>query len=102
MDTNMNKGKYMIYYMSDIHLEINGLSLQLYEAIKKARNNFTKNNINILILAGDIAHPDKIFDSFLQYVSEIFTWILYIAGNHEYYKGDISSRNKLFRSMCNK
>lgn len=46
---------------------------------------------SILILAGDISSLTWQLKSFIEYLSPKFAAIIYIAGNHEFYKGDINT-----------
>jgi len=48
-------------------------------------------NSHILILGGDICHISEIekHTAFFEYVSEKFQYVLYIPGNHEFYKSEL-------------
>lgn len=77
-----------ITYMSDIHLEFGILDISKIECG------------DILILAGDISiHEEITREVELQWFAELkkkFLHILYIAGNHEFYGGDIlETRDKI-------
>jgi predicted MPP superfamily phosphohydrolase len=69
-----------IQYLSDIHLETHhNTSKQLFEKILKPSAPY-------LALCGDIGYPGaQLYEPFLQYCSENFEHIFYIAGNHEFY-----------------
>ncbi len=70
-----------IYYISDLHLEFEEENLlKIYEG-KTYLDSY-------LVLAGDICsyvYETKI-KKFFEYISKKFKRIIYIAGNHEYYK----------------
>lgn len=86
-----------IAYTSDVHLEFGDMDL------------VNKDNADVLILAGDICTPHywnknhngsvrKMKDqqvAFFRRVSEQFPKILYIAGNHEHYHGDVNETWKI-------
>lgn len=81
-----------IAFTSDVHLEFGDKDL------------LNKDNADLLILAGDIATPHywgknhsntarKMKDkqvAFFRRVSEQFPRVIYIAGNHEHYHGDVN------------
>jgi predicted MPP superfamily phosphohydrolase len=69
-----------IQYLSDIHLETHhNTSKTLFEKILKPSAPY-------LALCGDIGYPGaQLYEPFLQYCSEHFEHVFYIAGNHEYY-----------------
>jgi predicted phosphodiesterase len=72
-----------IQYVSDLHLEF-------YDTIELA--NFVKPVAKYLALAGDIGKPGHaLYDRFLQYASDNWKHVFYVAGNHEYYD---TCRNK--------
>lgn len=66
-----------IQYVSDLHLEF-------YDKIKVA--DLVKPVAKYLALAGDIGKPGHaVYDRFLQYASDNWKHVFYVAGNHEYY-----------------
>jgi predicted MPP superfamily phosphohydrolase len=69
-----------IQYVSDIHLETHyNTSELIFEKILKPSAPY-------LALCGDIGYPGApLYEPFLQYCSENFEHVFYIAGNHEYY-----------------
>ncbi|HAC25397.1 MAG TPA: metallophosphoesterase [Cytophagales bacterium] len=76
----------MIQFASDLHLEFS------------ANRNFLDRNpivpkAEVLVLAGDIVPYARLelASTFLQRVSGQFTTIYWLAGNHEYYGGDIAA-----------
>jgi len=75
-----------IYYASDLHLEFeDNKLLKMYDVYKYEGNNYQD---SYLVLAGDICcynHKDK-FNTFFEYISKKFKRVIYISGNHEYYK----------------
>ena len=86
MEKVLSNNKYMkVAIVSDIHLEFwrNDLNFKLF------RN---YNNIDLLILAGDIIvfnNYNQLFDNFFDFISKEYPNIIYILGNHEFYYGDI-------------
>ena len=74
-----------IRIMSDLHLEMGHMHLSP--------------GGDVLVLAGDIGVVDK--PSYLNLIdiwSEMFTHIIYVTGNHEYYKGDIDKSLKKLKT----
>lgn len=67
-------------FISDIHLE----TRTEHNRVGSSIINPTK---PILILAGDIGKPESYLKDFLQYCTENWKHVLYVAGNHEYYGG---------------
>jgi len=75
-----------IYYMSDLHIDYNCMVIKDYKLLFK---DIEPNNY--LIIAGDlceIRHKRELHE-FFNYTSKIFKHIIYIAGNHEYYKNNL-------------
>ena len=89
-----------IGFVSDVHLEFGHLDL----------NN--KDNLDILILAGDISTPHAwkwnhnssarktkdIQMKFFKNIADQFPKIIYIPGNHEHYHGDYMDTEKLLQT----
>jgi len=89
------------YYMSDLHLEING-ALPIYRIVPESNG--------ILLVAGDTTIADyfrkertdslarKGRDRFRNLIEQIesFEQILFVTGNHEHYNGDIERTKELF------
>lgn len=84
-----------VYVTSDIHLEFGDLNLQ------------NKDNVDVLILSGDIcvardiSRPDKsnrIID-FFKRCSFQFPHVIYVMGNHEHYHGDFAKSYGHIKSM---
>lgn len=68
---------FRIQYVSDLHLEF-------YKAADFAK--LVTPVAPYLALAGDIGKPKHpLFEPFLEYVSERWSAVFYVAGNHEYY-----------------
>jgi hypothetical protein len=67
-------------YISDIHLETrHNVSTNLFKRILKPAAPY-------LALCGDIGYPGApLYEPFLQYCSENFEHVFYVAGNHEFY-----------------
>lgn len=85
-----------IQYVSDIHLETH------YNTSKNIFEKILKPSAPYLALCGDIGYPGtELYEPFLQYCSDNFEHIFYIAGNHEFYN-DLKSikflNNKKFIS----
>ena len=76
-----------IYYISDLHLEFEDENLLKIYVDKEYNDSY-------LILAGDIcSYTSKSkFIKFFEYISKKFKRIIYIAGNHEYYKGKLNDK----------
>jgi predicted phosphodiesterase len=65
-----------IHLVSDLHLEKGGLYPTYLEKI----------DAQILILAGDIGAPfTPKYQNFIKYCAQIFSHVIVVAGNHEYY-----------------
>jgi Icc-related predicted phosphoesterase len=75
--------KMKISYGSDIHIEFGQFKVE------------NTNNADILVLAGDICVDSRYYSTnsneFFEQCSNEFETVLYVLGNHEYYRGDISS-----------
>jgi UDP-2,3-diacylglucosamine pyrophosphatase LpxH len=72
-----------IQIASDLHLEVNETSDKV-----NIPNFIVKENANVLILAGDIGslYKTKQLSNFLWMVSKMYKLVIYVPGNHEYYK----------------
>ena len=71
-------------FISDIHLEL------LNKPQIKRITQMIQKRAEIMVLAGDIGNPfHPNYFEFLQLMSDKFTKIFLIAGNHEYYKNKI-------------
>lgn len=86
---------------SDIHLEFGDILLKNEE------------NADVLILAGDVFVAKtltnkeskldiKIINKFFKYCSKHFKDVIYIAGNHEHYRGDFTKTNDIIRKFIKK
>ena len=82
-----------IYYISDIHYEFEN-QFNLY--IDKSYLD------SYLILAGDICsyHETEKFTQFFDIITTKFKEIIYVPGNHEYYKSTLN--DSPIRELCNK
>ena len=92
-----------IAYTSDVHLEFGDIEL------------LNKDNVDVLILAGDICTPhywNKNHNAtvrqmknkqvaFFRRVSEQFPRVLYLAGNHEHYRGDVNETWNILHENLN-
>lgn len=77
-----------IRYASDIHLEFfthNKLKPKLFDIIIPPTEG---DDETVLILAGDI-HTGEKAKGFVEYLSQRFKAIIYVPGNHEYYRQSI-------------
>ena len=75
-----NKSTNLLQVCSDIHLDYGDIQPSEFSKVVTP-------DAEILILAGDIGNPyTELFEQFIQYCAEKFNFVLYIAGNHEYYK----------------
>ena len=54
---------------------------------------------SVLILAGDICSNPDVLQDFLEYVERRFKKVLFVPGNHEYYKHDYHELNGIFASF---
>lgn len=87
-----------IQYFSDIHLEffknINHIKILLLKINKCA---------NTCVIPGDIGYPfDPNYKYFLENISKIFTNIIIIHGNHEYYQLGEYQKNKTIKEIKEK
>jgi predicted phosphohydrolase len=86
--------------ISDISSDEGDVSPSDDEIIPNEKINY-KNLVDpvgdLLILAGDICHSKSMhkFQDFFSYVSENFSYIIYVPGNHEYYNDE----NKTIRDI---
>lgn len=80
--------------LSDIHNEFSVFDLPVTEFDSRA----------VLVLAGDIglAKSGSSLENFLDSVTERFTDILYIPGNHEYYRGSFQRTEGKLMDLCNR
>lgn len=83
-----------IQYFSDLHLEF----------LKKNFNKLLSRIVPVapvLVLAGDIGLPsNKSYEELLTNVSDKFTKVFVIAGNHEYYGNTLPETNTRISSIC--
>jgi len=80
-----------IYNWSDLHLDYNNCDdiLKILSTI-----NVDKSHTNCLIIPGDLASPFFNLNKFLDFVSNTFNNVFYVAGNHEYYS-DYKTMNEV-------
>jgi len=75
-----SKHAHLLQVCSDIHLDYGDIQPSEFSKVVTPDS-------EILILAGDIGNPyTELFEQFIDYCSNGFKCILYVAGNHEYYK----------------
>ena len=84
----------LIQVCSDIHLETGDIKESDFK-------NILIKSAEILVLAGDIGSPfDKIYEQFILFCSSIFTKVLLITGNHEYYNYTICKTDNKIEEIC--
>ena len=85
-----------LYVTSDLHLEFADLNIKNHD------------EVDVLILGGDICtahHIDKQsergerYRAFFQRVSQNFSNIIYVMGNHEHYSGDFAKSQSQLQNM---
>jgi predicted phosphodiesterase len=76
-----------IHIISDIHLEFAGYDVQGLEA-------------DVIVLAGDIGVGMKGLEWAATLLSRTNAHIIYVAGNHEFYRYDIHALRKVMREYC--
>lgn len=81
---------------SDLHLEFYNDNVD-YDNILTCDD-----NTDYLILAGDICTPDIRLEKFFTRISPKYKLIFYIAGNHEFYGGDIYATRTIIKNICNR
>lgn len=91
-----------IYYISDLHLEFEDNNLLKIYLNKEYFDLYINSYI---VLAGDICcynYKNK-FKTFFEYISKKFKRVIYIAGNHEYYKKTLDDNKikELLKSFDN-
>ena len=61
---------------------------------------YLKNLNEIIILLGDIGYPNtKVYNNFLEYLSNIFDDVYFIYGNHEYFGFSIENPNNTLKNV---
>jgi predicted phosphodiesterase len=88
----------LLQVCSDIHLDYGDITSSEFSKIVEP-------HAEILVLAGDIGNPfTEIYEQFIQYCAERFKCVLYVAGNHEYYKhkNSISQTNHKIYNILRK
>ena len=88
----------LLQVCSDVHLDYGDISSSEFSKIVEP-------HAEILVLAGDIGNPfTEIYEQFMHYCSERFACVLYVAGNHEYYKhkNSISQTNHKIYNILRK
>jgi predicted phosphodiesterase len=76
-----------LHIISDLHLEFSEHDVQGLEA-------------DVIVLAGDIGVGMKGLEWAAKLLSRTDTHIIYVAGNHEFYRHEINSLRKAMKSYC--
>lgn len=79
--------------ISDIHLEFGGTADELVETLADA---------DVCVIAGDFTMA-RFLDTLradLKPFSEKYDQVIYVAGNHEYYKGEVEEVSKMLAVAC--
>lgn len=86
---NRGSGKLKLQLVSDLHLEFGE-----WPEVDNA-------GADVLILSGDIctAHDIEKFKPFFEYVCKEFEDVVYVSGNHEYYRGDIKTTDSILSEL---
>ena len=83
-----------INYISDLHIEF-------IKGQPKFEKRFPFKKGELLCIAGDIGSPYHIhYHEFLVYCSQTFKYVVFIAGNHEYYGSSIPETNQLLTNLA--
>ena len=85
-----------IQLASDIHLEFPGVK-------EKVGSELIIQKAPVLALLGDIGNPIlPLYEEFLLEQADRFQLVLIVAGNHEYYGGEVSDTKEKIRKICAK
>ena len=76
-----------LHIISDLHIEFDEYNIQVLDA-------------DVIILAGDIGVGMKGIDWATQHLSRTDAQIIYVAGNHEFYRKEIHSIRKSMKAYC--
>lgn len=71
--------------MSDLHLEFDHKSDDFWNALKSGRVEYG----DVLVLAGDITIKNRV--RWIELIAMNFKHVIYVFGNHEYYRGNLDS-----------
>lgn len=84
----LNPTQVQVCYASDLHLDFGDVNDEFFDVIG-----------DVLILAGDIVEIKNLprIKEFLKRCSENWSWVLWVAGNHEYYGGSFPGANDKLR-----
>jgi len=86
---------------SDLHLEHYGKT-SVIDLVDIALERSSEDSESVLVLAGDITGNKEVLVDFISRVENRFKRVIYIPGNHEYYRNEYHSWNletdKLFQS----
>lgn len=93
--------------ISDLHLEFYTREELMGGLVSKMLPPMESDSENILILAGDMCTLKKkdSFEYFLDIVCNRFKYVMYVYGNHEYYKSNYPAVEKKryllsFKPLC--
>src|SRR4029078_10107567 len=87
---------------SDLHLEHYPAKYNKFNnIIKPTVIKDAENSSQILLLCGDIGHPNTSkYINFLEYCSKNYEKTFIITGNHEYYYSDFNQINSFINQLC--
>ena len=91
-----------IYFISDLHLDFGDLDIfpnnntnnidSINDSVESIFGCANQLQDATLVIAGDVAewqHTNARYTAFISRVSKLFKYVILIAGNHEFYHGDI-------------
>lgn len=81
-----------VAYCSDLHLEFLQSESQYPDLFTDA---------DVLVLAGDVCEARQIdkYLPFIQRLCNFYDHVIYVAGNHEYYRGELNKCNRVLSSL---
>jgi len=89
-----------IQILSDTHLEFFEKEVKSISELPAPLKDIPR-NAPVLALIGDIGNPfSQLYDDFVSEMSKKFDLVLIVAGNHEYYFGEISDVDKKIEEIC--
>ena len=83
----------LLKIISDLHLNRNDINSVKIDDITREQDS----DVTVLAILGDVAAKwDELFKS----VTKRFDYVLFVAGNHEYYDNSIQSRDRMLTQVC--